>query len=98
VRGQIRDRDGGVTAYTRTVTVGVTYDAICKLARSFSSKKLVADLVCAELAIAEAYDNHGNARAAAAAVKVAEVSVKAESGRAFTRAEADTLIALMEQL
>jgi hypothetical protein len=98
VRGKIRDRDSGVTEYTRTVTVGVTYDGICALARSFSSKKLVADLVCAELAIAEAYDQHGQARAAATAVKVAEVTVKAESGRAFTRAEADTLIALMEQL
>jgi hypothetical protein len=98
VRGQISDRDGGVTAYSRTVTVGVTYDAICKLARSYSSKKLVADLVCAELAIAEAADKRGQTHAADAAVKLAEATVKAESGRAFTRAEADTLIALMEHL
>jgi hypothetical protein len=98
VRGKIRDRDGGVTEYTRSVTVGVTYDGICALARSFSSKKLVADIVCAELAIAEAYDKHGQSRAADAAVKLAEATVKAESGRAFTPAEAATLIALMERL
>jgi hypothetical protein len=98
VRGEIRDKDGGTTEYTRTVSVGVTYDAVCKLARAYSSKRLVADLVCAELAIAEAQAKHGQTRAAAAAVKLAEVTVKAESGRAFTRDEANTLIALMQQL
>jgi hypothetical protein len=75
VRGKIRDRDGGDTEYTRTLTVGVTYDAVCKIVRSFSSKRLVADLTCAELA-----------------------TVEAESGHAFTRAEADALIDLMERL
>jgi hypothetical protein len=98
VRGEIRDKDGGVTEYTRTVNVGVTYDAVCKLARSYSSKKVVADLVCAELAIAEAADKRGQTRTADAAVKLAEATVKAESGRAFTRDEANTLIALMQQL
>ena len=34
----IRDKDGGVTEYRGTVSVGVTFDSLCALVRSFARR------------------------------------------------------------
>ncbi len=94
VGGKIRDKDGGVSEYRDTVTVtGTTspYDDVCALARAYSSKKSVANLVCAALAVAEAADAHGRPLVAHLSLAVAELTVQLESGKAFTKAEAKEL-------
>jgi Bacterial Ig-like domain/PKD domain len=54
VHGTIEDKDGGVTTYTATVQVIVTFDSLCALVRSYSTDPKVADDLCAKLATAAA--------------------------------------------
>jgi Bacterial Ig-like domain len=50
VRGEIMDRDGGVTEYQASVSVIVTFASLCDLVRSYSIDPKVADDLCAKLA------------------------------------------------
>jgi hypothetical protein len=54
VHGTIRDKDGGVTEYTATVDVTVTFQSLCNLTRLYSTKVMLADRLCGLLASAEA--------------------------------------------
>jgi hypothetical protein len=54
VHGKIQDKDGGVTEYTATVQVTVTFQSLCNLTRSYSTKVQLADRLCGLLASAEA--------------------------------------------
>ena len=97
VGGQIRDKDGGVTEYRDTVVITAVppttspYDEVCALAKAYSSKASVAKLVCAALQAAETADAHGNELVKTLALVVADVTVKLETGKAFTKAEAREL-------
>ena len=53
VRGEVQDKDGAVTVYTATVTVGVTFDGVCAVATQYASTPAGAKKVCDDLARAE---------------------------------------------
>jgi hypothetical protein len=53
VGAKIRDKDLGVTTYTATVRVTVTYASLCDLVRAYSTDPKVADDLCAKLEQAE---------------------------------------------
>jgi hypothetical protein len=59
VHGKIQDKDGGVTEYTATVQVTVTFQSLCNLTRSYSTKVQLADRLCGLLASAEADASSG---------------------------------------
>jgi uncharacterized protein len=84
VRAKIRDKDGGVTKYTASVSVVVTADSLCDLAHEFSSKEDVADALCDKL-------EDG-------ALRAFRNQVDAQTGKAFTNAEAEILIELSREL
>jgi hypothetical protein len=95
VGGEIRDKDGGVSEYRSTVSVGTTYDGLCSLTRALSRKRHIAEALCRKL--------HRAARARSARRRHAYLTayrreVWAQSGRghakAFTRADAARLTAL----
>ncbi len=96
VGGQIRDKDGGVSEYRDTVTItgGTTspYDEVCALAKAYSSKASVAKSVCAALEAAEQAHAAGCPTIEHLSLAVAELIVRLESGKAFTKAEARELI------
>ncbi|HEY7708334.1 MAG TPA: Ig-like domain-containing protein [Gaiellaceae bacterium] len=99
VRGQIRDKDGGVTEYTATVAVVVTFDSLCDLVRAYSSKPAVSHAACALLAAAE----RARSPLARELLLIAfRVLVVASSGNksihAFTPTEGETLIRLSRSL
>jgi hypothetical protein len=99
VRGQIRDKDGGTTEYTATVTVGVTFDGLCALTREYSSKPAVAHVLCAILEVAEnARTPHARQLALIAYRVLVAVSSGNRSHHAFTPAEGEILIRLSRSL
>ncbi len=59
VHGTIRDKDGGLTEYTATVQINVTFTSLCNLTRLYSTKVKLADRLCGLLASAEADANSG---------------------------------------
>ncbi|HEY4347151.1 MAG TPA: Ig-like domain-containing protein [Gaiellaceae bacterium] len=98
VGGEIRDKDGGVHEYRGSVAVENAYDHICSLARSFSSQRAVADLVCVELAAARNADAHGSRLVKAIDLALAGLTVRLESGHAFTPTEAAQLVSAIRAL
>jgi predicted extracellular nuclease len=54
VKGKIEDQDGGVTEYSGSVDVVVTFDSLCALTRSYARDPSVADSLCAKLRTAAA--------------------------------------------
>jgi uncharacterized protein len=84
VRGKIRDEDGGVREYTASVAVVVTTASLCDLVHEFSSKLDVADALCEKL-------EEG-------ALRAFRNQVDAQTGKAFTDAEAEILIDLSRDL
>src|SRR4051794_12942194 len=59
VHAKIRDKDGGVTEYTATMQVTVTFTSLCNLTRSYSTKVKLADRLCGLLASAAADASSG---------------------------------------
>jgi hypothetical protein len=49
VGAKIQDKDGGVTTYSATVRVTVTFASLCDLVRSYATDPKVADDLCAKL-------------------------------------------------
>jgi hypothetical protein len=99
----VRDKDGGVSEYRDTVSVGVTFDALCDLTKQFAGPKhrIVAKVLCALLEVAE---RARSAKVRAAALKAYRLGVLAETSdrpskkKAFTSDEAEILIDLSRQL
>jgi hypothetical protein len=57
VGAKIRDKNAGVTEYPGTVSVVVTFDSLCALARSYARHPADADKLCALLADAKEAGN-----------------------------------------
>lgn len=90
VGAKVRDDDGGVTEYRRTVAVRVTFDSLCNLVRSYVDRRVIAAVLCLQLH--EAADSRGRHRNGHLNAFVH--LVRAQSGRSMTAAEAATLIRL----
>ena len=99
VRAKIRDKDGGVTEYTATVAVGVTFDSLCDLTRAYSNDPTVANVLCGILDAAENVDNPTLRQIILAGYRLV---VALETGNrprhAFTPAEGATLQRLSRAL
>jgi hypothetical protein len=97
VGAEIRDKDGGTTAYRGTVKVDDPFADACAYARANSSSKLVADTICVELTAAE-----NEAQKAHPVLKDADLALAgltiALSPRAFTPAHATELLMAIKQL
>ena len=98
VGAKVRDDDDGVTEYRGTVAVKVTYTSLCELTKAYSSSQIVALAMCATLKAAELADQHGLATAKRIALQAYIAQARLQSGRAFTAAEAATLIRLAGSL
>jgi hypothetical protein len=99
VRGQVRDKDGGVTEYTATVGVVVTFDSLCNLTKAYSSKPAVANALCVLLRTAEQTRIRLVREAALLAYRVGVVlATGPQQSKAFTNEEGDTLIRLSRAL
>ncbi|HEX4521280.1 MAG TPA: endonuclease/exonuclease/phosphatase family protein [Gaiellaceae bacterium] len=99
VGAEIRDKDGGLTAYRATVTVAVSdpFAAICSLARSYSSQKLVADTVCVLLDAADSQAQKGHRVLEDVDLALADLTIEL-SPRAFTHAQATQLVTMINHL
>jgi len=49
VGAKIRDKDGGVTVYSASVDIGVTFDGLCDLVRAYATDPKVAESLCHKL-------------------------------------------------
>jgi hypothetical protein len=75
-----------------------TFSTVCSLTKQYSTKPGVAQSLCAKLDAAAAADARGDTKAADNILNAYENEVSAQSGKAFTAAQAATLTALAEQL
>jgi len=81
----IRDKDGGVTEYRGTVSVGVTLDSLCALVRSFARRTEDADALCAKLAdAAQAPTDGAKAGKLSAFRNQVDAKTGPELGKSFT--------------
>jgi hypothetical protein len=95
----VRDKDGGVTEYTATVGVVVTFDSLCNLTKAYSSKPAVANALCVLLRTAEQTRIRLVREAALLAYRVGVVlATGPQQSKAFTNEEGDTLIRLSRAL
>jgi hypothetical protein len=92
------DVAGNTTTTHATFTVSVTYDSLCALTRQLSSKDAVATSLCQMLANASAAANRGDTKTATNVVTAYRNQVGAQSGDAFTAAEAALLRSLAAAL
>jgi hypothetical protein len=98
VYATIRDKDGGVHEYTKTVQVGVTFESLCALVRSFTTDDVANDL-CDKLAAA-ATATTPSAKAGILAAFRNQVDAKTGTGpgKVFTAAQGALLKALSREL
>jgi hypothetical protein len=84
VKGQIRDKDGGVSEYTATVSVSVTVDSLCSTIAGWAKNDGEANSLCVKLQSGQvgAFDNE----------------VDAQTGKAFTDEQAAILKRLAGRL
>jgi hypothetical protein len=94
VHGQIKDRDGGVTPYTATVRVTVTFASLCDLTRTLVTKADVAQSLCDKLVVAAAADAAGDAKKRDNNLASYRKQIDAQIGKSITSANA----ALLKQL
>ncbi|MEX0789519.1 MAG: choice-of-anchor K domain-containing protein [Actinomycetota bacterium] len=92
------DRAGNTTTLATTFEVAMDYDGLCLLVGEYSDSTGVTNSLCAKLRSAEAAAGRGQAQAAANLVNAFKNEVSAQSGKAFTAAEAAELIALADTL
>jgi hypothetical protein len=95
VGAKIQDKDGGVTTYTGTVRVTVTYASLCDLVRAYSTDPKVADDLCAKLEQAE---EASTPTARAGALGSFRNQAYAKVNKGLTAAQADELNLLSKQL
>lgn len=79
-------------------TVGVSYDSLCSLTTQLSTNTGVASGLCAKLSAAAAADARGQAKTAQNNLAAYANQVNAQSGKAFTAAQAATLTGMVATL
>jgi hypothetical protein len=99
VGGKIRDQDGGVTEYTGTVQVVVTFDSLCDLVRAWSTDPKLANILCADLAAAEDADQKGKPSQVQRYLRDFKAQLDTKKARtAFTEQQIATLLRLADKL
>jgi hypothetical protein len=99
VRGEIRDRDGGLTEYTATVKVGVTFDGVCAIVKQYAKSAKAAQVICDLLAKAEADAAKGHKIPEAAHLTAAGALVAADTLlHVFTPQQGAELLKLIAKL
>jgi predicted extracellular nuclease len=99
VRGELKDKDGGLTAYTKTVQVGVTFDAVCAIAKQLAVRPAAAIRVCEAMARAADQASKGHGKQVDDAVAQAMHEVQNEAGKGgFTPSGAATLLRILSEL
>jgi hypothetical protein len=86
VGGKIRDKDGGVTEYRRTVDVVVTFTSLCQLVKAYTSDAQLISQLCQRLDQAEKAPN-----ATAKNAHLASFRDQVDKSGAFTPVQAETL-------
>lgn len=100
IRASIRDKDGGVRAYTATVDVQVGFAAVCNLARQYAALEQAGDAVCNDLERAAAFaakDGHTKQVDDALDAAAKDIAKWGERG-GFTAEQQATLLALLGKL
>ncbi len=98
VRGQIEDKDGGVTPYTATVRVTVTFASLCDLTRTLVTKADVAQSLCDKLVTAAAADAAGDTKKRDNNLAAYRKQIDAQTGKSITSANATLLKRLSLEL
>jgi len=83
---------------TIATIVVVSYDSLCVLAQSYSSDPAVADGLCAKLGAASRADARGQVSVKANVLRAFTNQVTAQTGKALTAEEAETLLTLASYL
>jgi uncharacterized protein len=91
VGGKIRDKDGGITEYTATVAVIVTYDSLCSLTRTLVTKIGIANALCDKLDHAEAAASIGNTGLRDAYLRDYRKQLDSQTGKSVTATNAALL-------
>lgn len=94
VGAKIRDKDGGISEYSRTVAVIVTYDSLCALTRTLLTKPGIANALCGKLDKAEAAAAIGNDGVRDAYLRDYRKQLDAQTGKSVTAANAGLLKSL----
>jgi uncharacterized protein len=94
VRGKLRDKDGDVSEYTATVSVGTSFQSLCDLVRAYTSDGKTQETLCKRLQLAQ---ERGDSVQAILQVFRKDVD-KAEADGFLTATEAATLKRLSTRL
>jgi hypothetical protein len=81
-----------------SLLVQATFASVCDLVQQYSSKPGIANSLCAKLRAAAAASDRGQTKTMDNILNAFEHEVSAQSGKALTATEAETLIDLAEQL
>jgi hypothetical protein len=95
VGAKVRDKDGGISEYSATVSVVATVESLCELVQAYSSKPAVAEALCTMLAHAEAAQTP---EARAGILDAFRHAVEAQAGKAFSIDHAQLLVDLADRL
>jgi uncharacterized protein len=94
VKGKIRDKDGGVSEYSASVQVIVTFDSLCSLARHVVTSSDVASALCDKLAAASQSANPARENQ----LEAFRNQVDAQTGKSIAPADAAVLKRLSTRL
>jgi hypothetical protein len=95
VGAKVRDKDGGISEYSATVSVVATVESLCELVQGYSSKPAFAEALCTMLAHAEGAQTP---EARAGILDAFRHAVEAQAGKAFSIDHAQLLVDLADRL
>jgi predicted extracellular nuclease len=98
VGGKIRDKDGGVSEYRRTVSVVVTFASLCDLVHEVVSDPTVVQGLCDKLTAAAEADARGNTGAKEKQLQAFRNQVDAQTGISISASDAELLKRLSRRL
>jgi hypothetical protein len=98
VSGQATDLAGNSVEARGEFSVSVTSDSVCRLVERFALKSNIVNSLCVKLRNAHDSISRGNAKAATGQLDAFQNELSAQSGKAFSYANAATLMSLADEL